>query len=189
MRIKRTTVRMRRAKTAFKWFLYFLLAAVSYIFMTVADYSLAKPLLLIPLAVCIAMREDIMISCAAGVISGFMLDSAMGKLFGYNAFLMLAVCMFTSLLFMYLMRQNVINIIWITAVAALLQGSLDFLFYYAIWGQENVSVIFTGTFLPSMLFTVLSSPVIYFIVKFIDRKFGPEQQTYLEEKSENIIRE
>lgn len=189
MRIKRTTVRMHRAKTAFKWFLYFLLAAVSYIFMTVADYSLAKPLLLIPLAICIATHEDIMLSCVVGVVSGFMLDSAMGKLFGYNAVLMLAVCMFTSLLFMYLMRQNVVNIIWITAVAALLQGSLDFLFYYAMWGHENVSMIFTGTFLPSILFTVLSSPVIYFIIKFIYKKLGPEQRNYIEEKSENIVRE
>lgn len=182
-------IQSERINFILKWILYALLIIISYVYMTSSIGHLNKPLFLIPIALCIAMRESEMTASIVGLICGLMLDSACGKVFGFNAFLLLILCMFTSLMFLYLLRQNIINIVLITIGATLIQGSLDFFFYYAIWGYENVGVIFWRSIFPSMIFTIISSGFIYLIIRFIASKFSVQEEHFIEEKSENIVRE
>lgn len=183
--------RTRNSKyiVAAKWLIYLVIVFLVYIYSTSIGYVLPKPLLLIPIAVCISMGESEMVGALVGLCCGYLLDLSMGKLSGFNAFILMVICMFTSILFLYLMRQNIINIVAITFAATLIQGGLDFWFYYAIWGYENASAIFTGYFLPSMIFTVISSPIVYIVIKFIATKVQPIHRQTIEEKNENISRE
>jgi len=189
MKIKRRKIKSERLRIILKWFLYALLISISYVYMTGTVVNLPKPLLLIPIALCISMHENEMTASIVGLICGFMLDSACGKIFGFNAFLLMVFCMFTSLLFLYLMRQNIINIIAITIAATLIQGTLDFFFFYAMWGYDSVGLVFLHNIIPSMIFTIISSVFIYFIVKFIFSKCSFSEENFIEEKSENIVRE
>lgn len=174
---------------ALKWVSYVVMMAVVFVYSTTPITGLPKPLLFIPLALAIAMREQEIPAVAAGLAAGFMMDVACDKLLGFNAFLMAVFCLITSLLFLHLLRQNALNLWWISVIATLLQGSLDFLFFFAIWRQPDLAFIFFKTFLPSMAITAVLSPLIYLAVKIVHRIFSPPQERHMEEKNENISRE
>lgn len=189
MRIKPFSLQELRRRIVLKWAFFVIIIILAYLYATVDVGGLPKPHLLIPIALCIAMTQSEMTAAMVGLVCGLLIDAAGGKLFGFNAFLLMAFCMLTALLFLHLCRQNVLNLIWVTFVGTLIQGSLDFFFFYAIWGYDGVARIFSGTFLPSMIFTVVASPIIYFVVKLIEKKFGLRQSYLLDEKADNVTRE
>ncbi len=170
-----------------KWICYLLVAVLSYIIMTTGNG--VKPILLIPLGIAIAVREEELQSTAAAMVCGLLIDMACGKVFGMNAFFMVIFCVAASLLFGLLLRQNLINIILLTAVASLIQGGADFLFYHAIWDYGKDSMVFTGYILPQIIYTIISAVPIYYIIMFIADAFGVKEKTSIEEKNDNIVRE
>ena len=182
-------IRSERVRVFLKWGLYALVAFFCYMYMTTSVGTMIKPLLLVPAAICISMWENELLSALTGIVCGLMLDAACGKVMGYNAFLLMIVCMFTSLLFLYLMRQNIINCIFVTTGATLLLSALDFFFYYGIWGYEQVELLLWRNTLPAMLFTVLSCGILYFVVKFIYVRLSLQAEPHIEEKSDSIVRE
>lgn len=144
--------------------------------------SFIKPLLLIPLALCISARTGEIQAMAVGTISGLLLDVACGKLLGYNALWLVVCCVAVSLLHSYLLRDKLLNLLILTAVCTAVQGYLDFVFYYAIWGHEDVTLIYTKIMLPSGIMTVISAIPLFFIVKWIARICG-NRRTYELEKT------
>ena len=189
MKNKRLTIKIVRRNLIIKWFLYVLLASFAYVISTIKITSFPKPLMLIPIAVCICSKQTEMTSSLVGLVIGFMLDSASGRLFGFNAFILMICCMFVSLLFLYLLRQNIFNVLVLIIITTLIQTGLDFLFAYGVWGIEHVGDIFLKWFLPSMMFTILASVPIIAITRLIERKFGIIDDHYIEEKDENCVRE
>lgn len=141
-------------------------------YLTETAGSFIKPLLLIPLALCISARIGEIQAMAVGTISGLLLDVACGKLLGYNALWLVVCCVIVSLLHAYLLRDKLLNILILTAVCTAVQGYLDYVFYYAIWGHENVELIYTNIMLPSGIMTVIFTVPLYFIVRWIARACG-----------------
>lgn len=189
MKNKLLTPRQKRIKLVLKWACVFLIFFLGYLFMTAPRYELAKPLIMIPAAVCVAMKEDILISGLTGVFGGFLLDAAMGKISGYNAIVMLVCCTAASLLFMYLMRQNLFSVLLITAAISVIQGLLDFLFYYAMWSEPHAGKVFVSYYLLAWVFTLLWTPVVYFLFRLIWKWFGDNPRVFPEERTEWVTRE
>ena len=189
MKNNRLTVKAARRNLIIKWFLFVLLASFAYVISTIKITSFPKPLMLIPIAVCICSKQSEMVSSLVGLVIGFMLDSASGRLFGFNAFILMICCMFVSLLFLYLLRQNIFNVFVLIVITTLIQTGLDFLFAYGIWGIEHVGEVFIKWYLPSMLFTILTAVPIIAVIRLIERKFGIIDDHYIEEKDENHVRE
>lgn len=174
---------------AMKWVSYLIMLAVVFVYSTTPITGMPKPLLFIPMALAIAMGEQELPAVGIGLAAGFMMDVACDKLLGFNAFLMAVFCLITSLLFLHLLRQNALNLWWISVVATILQGCLDFLFFFAIWRQPDLSFIFFKTILPSMALTAVLAPLVHLAVKIVHRIFSPPQERHMEEKNENISRE
>ena len=65
------------------------------------------------------------------------------------------------------MRKNILNVIVLTVVAAVIQGLLDFFFYYVMWKYEGTDTVFMKIILPSVIFTTIASPFVYLIIKYI----------------------
>ncbi len=151
-----------------QWIAFLLLMFWAYILSTAG--SGMKPVLLIPLALCIASHSGEIQAMAVGTISGLLMDISSGKLLGYNAIWLVVCCVAVSLLYNYLLRQKLLNILVLTGICVLVQGYLDFVFYYAIWGHDQVFLIYTDVILPSGGLTVLSTVVIYFLIKWIATK-------------------
>lgn len=161
-----------------QWLVFALLIAVAFI--TATAGSGLKPLLLLSLAICISSHTGEIQAMAVGTVCGLLLDIACGKLLGYNAVWLVVCCVIVSLLYNYFLRQKLINIVMLTAGCALVQGYLDYTFYYAIWGHEDVELIYTDVILPSGGMTVLSAAVLYFPIKWLADKCGSRRIQELE---------
>jgi hypothetical protein len=99
---------------------------------------------------------------------------------GYNAVWMVICCVTVSLLYNYLLRQKLLNILILTAACTAVQGYLDFIFYYAIWGHKDVVLIYTQVIFPSGILTLLSTVIIYVLVKKIAKICGNRRTHELE---------
>ena len=53
-----------------------------------------------------------------------------------DAIIMMVICVSAALLVMYLVRVNVWNALLFVFAGALLQGLIDFFFYYLIWDYD-----------------------------------------------------
>ncbi len=164
-----------------QWMIYAILLVVCYIWQT--SGSMIKPLLLIPIGLCIASHMGEIRAMLIGAACGVLLDLACGKLIGSNAICMILLCVGTSLLYHYLLKQKWFNMLWLTALCALIQGGMDYLFYYVIWEHENVSLIWENIILPSCWMTALSSVPIYFIIHGIAETCGSYREQKLEKAS------
>lgn len=161
-----------------QWMLFALLAVAGYCIMTAG--SSVKPLLLIPLALCISAHVGEIPATAVGVAGGLLTDIACGRLLGYNAVWLVACCVVTSLLHSYYLRDKLLNILLLTAVCTAVQGYLDFMFFYAIWDHADVELIYTHIMLPSGIMTMLCTAPIWLIVRRICQKCGSRRSFELE---------
>lgn len=169
-------------KFAVKWILYSLVIIMSTVFVTSGNGKSAVPLLLIPVFVSISMYNNELVSGIIGGICGILLDTVTGKLLGFNAVIMLVLGVASSFLFLHLLKRNILNTIVLTAVIAFLQGLLDLFFNYAMWDIPDYSVVFTGRILPSIVKTILTSPIIYLIIKIITMFLSPKERIEVEER-------
>lgn len=167
-------------KQTIQWAAFALLMFICFVLETAGSF--VKPLLLIPLVLCIAARTGEIQAMAVGVFGGLLMDIACGKLLGYNAIWMVICCVTVSLLHSYLLRDKLLNILLLTAVCAGIQGYLDFVSYYAIWEHEDVSLIYMKIMLPSSIMTLISAIPLFFIVRWIARLCG-NRRTYELEKT------
>lgn len=156
-----------------QWLCFSILIAGAFFMSTAGSYL--KPLLLLPLALCISSRTGEIQAMAVGTVCGLLMDIAGGKLMGSNALLLVVFCVPVSLLYQYILRQKLLNILAITAVCTAVQGYLDYLFYYAIWGHTDVFWIYSHIIFPAGLMTVASVLVLYCLVGWIARCCGEEQ--------------
>jgi cell shape-determining protein MreD len=161
-----------------QWLAFAALALLCFFVMTAG--SSVKPLLLIPLALCISAHFGEIPAAAVGVAGGLLTDIACGKLLGYNAVWLVVSCVMTSLLHSYYLRDKLLNILLLTAVCTAVQGYLDFMFYYAIWGHADVELIYTHIMLPSGIMTMICTVPVWLIVRGICQKCGSRRTFELE---------
>ncbi|WP_297957545.1 rod shape-determining protein MreD [uncultured Ruminococcus sp.] len=180
MRIRTTREqRIFRFKTTLRWIIYYLLIFISFIIMT--SGTLYKPVILVPLAVGIAINNNIYASAVTGAICGFLIDICCGKLFGYNAVILAFFCIAANLVFELYLKDRFINYFIITAAASFLQCWLDYKFYYQIWGYENVGRIFRKVSLKIWIYTVISSVFVFLVLKLVNRLLMPREHLTIEE--------
>lgn len=168
---------------------YVFLMAFSYVLMSTVSTGAPLPLMLIPCAVCYAVREEPFNSAFFGCICGLFLDSATDTLIGFNAIVLMWTCLFVSLFFHYFLRRHILNFLWLDFAVILIQLFLHYLFFYWIWGYDKSGAVFTRILLPAAFYTNLSGVVIFWLTGVITRHFGTVTEHYIEEKSDDIVRE
>lgn len=181
--------RKEKTRAVIRWAIYFLLLFAEYIFMTTMPSVRRMPLFIVSTAICIAVFEDPFNSAVLGCLSGLLLDFAEGTIIGLNGVILTLCCLMTSLLFYFIMRKHIVNVLALTAVTAFIQTGFRYIFYYSIWGYDKGGAIYLREILPVMIFTVIASAVFYPLIKFLSSRLGVIKETYVEEKSDNIVRE
>ncbi len=161
-----------------KWMIFIFLIFVCYLLETSGSYR--KPLLLIPLALCIASHTGEVQAMSVGAVCGLLLDIACGKLIGCNGILLVICCTGVSLLYRYLLKQKLLNMLFLTVICVVIQSFMDYIFYYAIWDYEGSDKILEKYILPSGIMTVLSAFVFYFLIKKIAERCGSHRIQKLE---------
>lgn len=132
-----------------------------------------KPILLLPLAISIAMFEGEWIGGFAAMSCGLLWDISGESPFGAYGFLCLVFGVATGLLLKLLLRNEWFNCLFLVFAASVVIVLIEFLFTYAIRDYDAVGQVFLAKHLPTIFYTSLISPVIYFIVKLVE-KIKPE---------------
>lgn len=178
-----------KKRAIIRWLLYFILLFAEYIFMTTMPSVKKMPLLLLATAICVSVFEDPFNSALLGCFAGLLLDTAEGTIFGLNGVILTMCCLMTSLLFYFIMRKHILNVLALTAVSVFIQTGFRYIFYYSVWGYDTDGTIYLKEIIPVMLMTVISAAAFYPLIKMMSEKLGIIKETYVEEKSENIVRE
>lgn len=169
-----------KVRNTIRWILYFLCIFLAFITSNSSDTI--KPLLLIPIALCISSVSGLVVSGGIGILCGLLMDISTGSLPGYHGILLFLLCMATSLLYDRLMQQRFLNLIFFTFAAAFFITGCDFVFRYAIWGYDNVSHLYLHHSIPCLFYTTLSSVVYYPIFALMHRFLLPERRRTIEKK-------
>ncbi|MBP5303751.1 MAG: rod shape-determining protein MreD [Clostridia bacterium] len=137
-------------------------------FIQMAPFSLqiagAKPLLLIAFTVCIALFVGPLGGGIAGAFAGFLWDIFSTRTLGFNAIILLVVGTACGLLIWMMMRNNILTAVLLTAGACLTQIILDWGFHYLLFDRGNEWDALLSIYLPNGLYTVLISPLVYWVV-------------------------
>lgn len=129
------------------------------------------PILVIPAALTIAMLEGEFVGGIYGALAGLLIDVNGVALFGYNGFIICASCVGAGLLVIYLLRCNLLGCLLFVSVTVLVRGSIEYLFAYGMWGHENIWKLYVTVVLPAAFYTVVATPLVYGLVRWIFRKF------------------
>ena len=173
-------MRSSRFVTFEKWSIFvlciffFSIAQSTVGFLSILD---CRPILLLPLSVGFSMFLDQRDAAIFGLVSGLFWDCFSGRLFGYSSFILIAVCVFASLMCAYIAHASVGNYIILTFVGVFVYNFTDFVFRYMIWNFDNSWDIWIYHILPTMIYTILISPFIYILCKFIFDKFVNDKKT------------
>lgn len=186
MNIRLGTSKKRRRYAVIRWCIFSVIIWTAFIFTTTGSYL--KPNILIPVALCISMSEDELVSAFVGLLCGLLTDAAFGKLTGFSAILLLIFCVVTSLLFKHLLRQNIINIFVLTMIFSAVYFLLDYFFNYIMWNYEYQDILFKNLILPEYIATLVSTFLMYPIIRFI-RKHFTLRTRYVLEENEALIKD
>ena len=169
--------------------LYVFLMVFSYILMQCVPAPAVVPSLLIPCAVCYAMREDPFSSAVYGMVCGLLTDSAFGMLPGFCGLLFMWFALMSSLLVNNIIRSSFINFVFLDSVAAFIFSLLRYTLYFFIWEYDKGGRILSDIFIPEFIYTVVAGMVLYGVTGIIAARLGTIRIHYIEAKSEDIVRE
>jgi len=168
-----------------RWFSYSLVLLLFYMLMAGGLFRAWQPILIIPLAVAAAMREVELNAAVFAAFCGLIIDLACGKLFGFSSVWLIPCCLAVSLLVSHLIKVNLINFIWLNAVVCAFMALTDYFFRYFLWSRDTNAFILTRFTIPSHLSAIILSPLVYFIVRFISRKFSLQKKIRLSSTEED----
>lgn len=178
-----------RSNAVIRRVLNILIALFSYVFISTISTGAEVPLLLIPCAVCYAVREEPLESAVYGAFCGLLLDSAAGTIPGFNAIILLWSCLMVSLLFHAILRRHILNFLWLDFAVIALQSALHYLFFYWLWEFDSDGLIMGKVFIPEAIYTNIAGVILFIITGFIANRFGRVTEHYIEEKNGDIVRE
>lgn len=160
------------------WIVYGLGALLIMMMQTAPRFFLvigyARPTPLILFVVCVAMFEGPRIGAIIGVFAGLLWDLYAFRLFGLNALLLLMITVTVGLLVQLVLRTNFLSGMLLCGAGVLVHTLLDWLICYALFLHEETWTVLYKVYLPNALYTVLLSPLMYWLVlglaRFIRRR-------------------
>ena len=133
----------------------------------------ASTLLLLPVCVCIAMHEREVPAAIFGGFIGVLWDTASATE-GFNAIVIMILSAICSILISHLMQNNIVTALVLSAGTAIVYELLYVIINLVVAGAGNsIKQIFTF-YLPTLIYTMVFVPVVYYIVNKIYTRYKTE---------------
>ena len=129
-----------------------------------------RALLLIPAVVCMSMYERDIYGMLLGLFAGALWDTVSPLGDGYHAFLFLLVGAACGVLINTVMRNNLVTAFLLNTAAHLMYAALYAVLFVSEQGIDGAGWLFLRYFLPSALVSVLFTPIVYLLVRFVMRR-------------------
>ena len=168
------TMKRTRYLLMLKYTIYAVLLLLLYVLQTTPglfEIAGAKPMLVVPAALSIAMLEGEFVGSLYGALAGLLCDLGASVLFGFNGLLLAVFCIGAGLLVIYLMHCDVRGALLFVTATMLVRGGIEYLFSYRMWGYEGVWKVLVFHILPMSLYTVLVTPLLFWLIRWLYRLF------------------
>lgn len=175
-------------KTAIKWAVFIITAAIVFAFSTAGASSHSRALALLPLAISISVFSEEIPSAVMGGFSGLLIDVSQGQLIGFTALYLCLCCGLISALFRQFLRKNFINYAVAVIICVFVYLYINYFFYYRIWEYEGYGLVLKSRLLPSALKTLIWSPVWFVYIWLLTKLSGKKKTLEIEEADEKIDR-
>lgn len=156
---------------------YLLLILCAYVLQTTPGFLTffgVKPVLLVPLALCIAVQEGAFTGALYGALAGLFWDIGSGRVAGFFGILLMAACFFCAVLVALYLRDTLLNLSLLTGLVMLLLLSLDFLFSYYLQGHEGLARLYLLRVLPVAAASAAVTFALRWAVRRIAARFLPK---------------
>ena len=135
----------------------------------------ARPVLLIPVLISIALFEDEITGLWFGVFIGLLMDFGISNVLGFNCILMAVFGYVLGLMSVNFIKVNILtSMISVIAVSIIVYLN-HFVFGYLLHMYGENSYILLNNYLPRFGYTVLISPIFYFFNKAIAIQVQPKE--------------
>lgn len=125
---------------------------------------------LLTFTVCLGLFEREIAGAMFGLFAGVLWDTVSPLGDGYHAFLFLLVGAACGILINTVMRNNLITALLLNTGAHLLYAVLYTVLFTIAQGIDGAGWLFLRYFLPSALLSVLFTPIVYLLVRFVMRR-------------------
>ncbi|MDD6174857.1 MAG: rod shape-determining protein MreD [Firmicutes bacterium] len=158
-------------RRVFRWILYFLELIAVYVLQTtpgiIPAVSGARPVLLIPAALTIAMFEGDIGGMAVGIAAGLLIDMGGSDILGFHAIVLAILCFVLGSMTMQIFRTNLLVALLAAVVAVPVVIVLQWVFFYILPGYGDLQYVFLGSILPKMVYTFAVTPLFYLFNRVI----------------------
>lgn len=122
---------------------------------------------LLTFTVCLGLFEREIAGAMFGLFAGALWDTVSPLGDGYHAFLFLLVGAVCGILINTVMRNNLITALLLNFAAHLLYAALYTVLFVSAQGVDGAGWLFLRYFLPSAVLSVLFTPIVYLLVRFV----------------------
>lgn len=158
-------------RRVFRWILYFLELVAVYVLQTtpgiIPAVSGARPVLLIPAALTIAMFEGDIGGMTVGIAAGLLIDMGGSDILGFHAIVLAILCFVLGSMTMQIFRTNLLVALLAAFVAVPVVIVLQWVFFYILPGYGDLQYVFLGSILPKMVYTFAVTPLFYLFNRVI----------------------
>lgn len=160
---------MDKRYTIFRYIAYSLEILIIYVLQgtpfLIPEIFGGRPLLLIPVALTIAFFENEVTAMFFGLGCGVLLDVGMGGNLGFYTITMTLAGFIIGNIFRDYMVVNFMNAMAFCGAFCAGLICLYFLFFYIFAGRNEVGYYFVNHYLSRIIYTIVVSPVFYFLNK------------------------
>ena len=154
-----------------RWGIYFF--EIIFFYVLERNYNLVpeifggRPLILVPVFIAVAIFEKEYVSMFFGIVIGFFLDISIGNFIGVQAIFLFILGYIIGVLFTYFINLNFLTFFLTSLVIIPFVLIYRFLFFYIIPRFDNIEYAFIYHLLPCIVYTIIVSPIIYYINRYI----------------------
>lgn len=124
----------------------------------------ARPVPLVAYVVCVAVLEGAKAGAFIGTLSGVLWGLYAFRVFGFDALVLMLIGLTVGLLVEWLLRANFLSAMLLCAASVLAQALIEWLCSYIIFYKPTAFPILLQVYLPNCLYTIVLSPLIYWVV-------------------------
>ncbi len=122
----------------------------------------ARPVLLMPVALSIALFESEKAAMSFGLLCGLLIDFGMSAVLGFHGLLLAVICFTLGVLAANLIRTNFLTAMLVAVVACGSVLLLQWLFFYVLYSFDSPIYALTEHYLPRFGYTVAFMPIAYY---------------------------
>lgn len=135
----------------------------------------ARPMLLLPVVVAIALFETEFVGLWFGLFAGVLLDVGLWSIVGFWAIIFAALGYFVGFWAVRFLQSNFLTMMIVSVIAIVIVYGLYFLFGFLLHFYAGTQYALLRHFLPRMAYTLALAPVFYFFNRALVMKLSEKE--------------